>query len=83
MKPIPTLRQLRFLIAVVDHRHFGHAAEECLIGQSTLSAGIQELEDLLGVQLLERTKRHVAPTAIGLELEHFQRTKSRQGFPVA
>jgi len=68
MKNIPTLRQLRFLTALAEHRHFGHAAESCLIGQSTLSAGIQELEDLLGVKLFERSKRHVAPTAIGLEI---------------
>lgn len=68
MKPTPTLRQLRFLTAVVDSCHFGHAAEACSVTQSTLSAAIQELEDLLGVQLLERTKRSVTPTPIGLEL---------------
>lgn len=68
MRPVPTLRQLRFLTAVVDSRHFGHAAEACSVTQSTLSAAIQELEDLLGVQLLERTKRSVTPTPIGLDL---------------
>lgn len=66
MKAIPSLRQLRFLVAVVERRHFGRAAEDCLVTQSTLSAGVQELEDLLGVRLLERTKRSVNPTAIGL-----------------
>ena len=65
MKPTPTLRQLRFLVAVVERRHFGRAAEDCLVTQSTLSAGIQELEELLGVRLLERTKRSVTPTAVG------------------
>jgi len=68
MKPLPTLRQLRFLVAVVERRHFGKAAEDCLVTQSTLSAGVQDLEDLLGVQLLERTKRSVHPTAIGRDL---------------
>jgi LysR family hydrogen peroxide-inducible transcriptional activator len=68
MAILPTLRQLRFLTAVVDERHFGRAAEACRVGQSTLSAGIQELEALLGVQLLERTKRSVTPTAVGREL---------------
>jgi LysR family hydrogen peroxide-inducible transcriptional activator len=68
MKPIPTLRQLRYLVAVVEHCHFGRAAEVCLVGQSTLSAGIQELEELLGVSLLERTRRSVVPTALGLEI---------------
>jgi LysR family hydrogen peroxide-inducible transcriptional activator len=68
MKPIPSLRQLRYLIAVVDLRHFGQAAEACLVSQSTLSAAIQELEDLLGAKLLERTKRSVLPTPLGIEV---------------
>lgn len=68
MKNLPTFRQLRFLVAVVDRRHFGKAAEDCFVGQSTLSAGVQELEDLLGVILLERTKRSVTPTPIGIEI---------------
>lgn len=68
MKVLPTLRQLRFLVAVVEHCHFGKAAEACLVGQSTLSAGVQELEDLLGVVLLERTRRSVVPTPVGLEI---------------
>ena len=68
MKTLPTLRQLRFLVAVADRRHFGHAAEACFVGQSTLSAAIQELEEGLGVTLIERTRRSVAPTSIGLEI---------------
>jgi LysR family transcriptional regulator, hydrogen peroxide-inducible genes activator len=68
MKPLPTLRQMRFLAAVVSRRHFGLAAEDCLVSQSTLSAGIAELESQLGVLLLERTKRSVNPTAIGLSV---------------
>jgi LysR family hydrogen peroxide-inducible transcriptional activator len=65
MKTLPTLRQLRFLVAVVDDCHFGRAADACLVGQSTLSAGIQELEQILGVRLLERSRRSVAPTPVG------------------
>jgi LysR family transcriptional regulator, hydrogen peroxide-inducible genes activator len=68
MKNLPTLRQLRFLVAVVDRRHFGKAAEDCFVSQSTLSAGVQEVEELLGVILLERTKRSVTPTPVGLEI---------------
>lgn len=68
MKPLPTLRQLRYLVAVVDRCHFGQAAEACLVSQSTLSAGIQELEDLLGTPLLERTRRSVLPTPLGREI---------------
>ncbi|HVY15401.1 MAG TPA: hydrogen peroxide-inducible genes activator [Rhodopila sp.] len=68
MRPTPTLRQLRYLAAVVERCHFGHAAEDCLVSQSTLSAAIQELEDLLGAPLLERTKRSVVPTPLGREI---------------
>ncbi len=65
MKPTPTLRQLRYLVAVVDRCHFGQAAAACSVSQSTLSASIQELEDLLGAPLLERTRRSVVPTPLG------------------
>jgi len=68
MKPLPTLRQLRYLVAVVDRCHFGQAAEACLVSQSTLSAGLQELEDLLGATLVERTRRSVLPTPLGREI---------------
>lgn len=68
MMTLPTLRQLRYLVELVECRHFGKAAENCHVTQSTLSAGIQELEDLLGVRLLERTKRRVVATPLGLEL---------------
>ncbi len=65
---LPTLRQLQYLVAVIELRHFGQAAERCFVTQSTLSAGIQELEQLLDAKLLERTKRKVIPTQLGVEL---------------
>ena len=65
---LPTLRQLEYLIAVVDLRHFGHAAERCHVTQSTLSAGLRELETLLQAELVERTRRKVQPTPLGLEI---------------
>lgn len=65
MKPLPTLRQLRYLATLAETRHFGRAAEQCLVTQSTLSAGIQELETLLGARLVERTKRRVDVTPLG------------------
>ncbi|AWJ92410.1 hydrogen peroxide-inducible genes activator (plasmid) [Azospirillum baldaniorum] len=74
MKPLPTLRQLHYLVAVVDRCHFGKAAEACLVSQSTLSAGIQELENLLGAPLLERTRRTVLPTPLGREIADRART---------
>lgn len=72
---LPTLRQLRYLVELTESRHFGRAAESCHVTQSTLSAGIQELEEMLGVRLLERTKRRVVTTPIGLEIaERARRT---------
>lgn len=68
MRALPTLRQLRYLVALAEHRHFGRAAEACLATQSTLSAGLQELENLLGVTLVERTKRKVLLTPLGEEV---------------
>jgi len=64
----PTLKQLRYLAALHKTNHFGKAAEACHVTQSTLSAGIQEIESLLGAQLVERTKRSVMFTSIGNEV---------------
>jgi LysR family hydrogen peroxide-inducible transcriptional activator len=60
-----TLSELRYLVAVADLRHFGHAAERCHITQSTLSTQLRKLEDFLGVTLLERGSRPVTVTPIG------------------
>jgi len=70
----PTLRQLRFLVALADELHFGHAAARCFVTQSTLSTGLKELEALLGVQLAERSKRSVLMTPLGNDLAERART---------
>jgi LysR family transcriptional regulator, hydrogen peroxide-inducible genes activator len=62
---LPTLKQLQYLVALRDAGHFGRAAEACYVTQSTLSAGIRELETLIGVVLVERTKRVVRFTPLG------------------
>ncbi len=62
------LRDLRYLVAVADHRHFGRAAEACFVSQPTLSAQLKKLEEFLGVQLVERTSRQVMLTPIGAEV---------------
>lgn len=62
---LPTLKQLQYLVALREHGHFGKAAEACFVTQSTLSAGLRELESLLGVTLVERTRRVVRFTALG------------------
>ncbi len=61
----PTLKQLQYLVALHEHNHFGRAAIGCFVSQSTLSAGLRDLEALLGVVLVERTKRAVRFTPLG------------------
>jgi LysR family hydrogen peroxide-inducible transcriptional activator len=61
----PTLKQLQYLVALHEHGHFGRAADACFVSQSTLSAGLRDLEALLGVTLVERTKRAVRFTPLG------------------
>ena len=61
----PTLKQLQYLVALHEHGHFGRAAEASFVSQSTLSAGLRDLETLLGVVLVERTKRAVRFTPLG------------------
>lgn len=65
---LPTLKQLQYLVALRRHGHFGRAAEHCFVTQSTLSAGIRELESLLGITLVERTRRVVRFTALGSKI---------------
>jgi LysR family transcriptional regulator, hydrogen peroxide-inducible genes activator len=62
---LPTLKQLQYLVALQEHGHFGNAAEACFVTQSTLSAGLRELESLLGLTLVERTRRVVRFTPVG------------------
>jgi LysR family hydrogen peroxide-inducible transcriptional activator len=59
------LQDLRYLVAVADHRHFGRAAEACFVSQPTLSTQIKKLERELGVELVERSPRHIMLTAVG------------------
>src|SRR5438045_7160757 len=62
---LPTVKQLQYLVALRQHGHFGKSAEACFVTQSTLSAGLRELETLLGVTLVERTRRVVRFTPLG------------------
>jgi LysR family hydrogen peroxide-inducible transcriptional activator len=59
------LRDLRYLVAVAEHKHFGRAAEACFVSQPTLSTQIRKLEDELGVVLIERTNRQMMLTPVG------------------
>lgn len=62
------LKDLRYLVAVADTRHFGQAAARCFVSQPTLSAQIKKLEDYLGVQLIERHPRRIALTEAGAQV---------------
>jgi LysR family transcriptional regulator, hydrogen peroxide-inducible genes activator len=63
-----TLREFRYLVALADHEHFGRAAEECCVSQSTLSTQIKKLEGYLGATLIERNARSFALTPIGQDI---------------
>src|SRR5262245_2942814 len=60
-----TLRDLEYLVAVANRKHFGKAAEACHVSQPALSAQIQKIESFLGITLFERTKRNVVVTPAG------------------
>ena len=64
----PTVRQLRYFVALVETGHFGRAAKSCFVSQSAFSSAIQDLETLLGTQLVDRTNRQVTVTATGHEV---------------
>lgn len=59
------LRDLKYLVAVAEQRHFGRAAAACFVSQPTLSTQLKKLEEELGVTLIERTNRQVMLTAVG------------------
>ncbi|MFO1061943.1 MAG: hydrogen peroxide-inducible genes activator [Dongiaceae bacterium] len=64
---LPTLKQLRHLVGLAEHGHFGRAAEALAVTQSTLSASLKELEGVLGAALVDRTRRRVVFTPLGRE----------------
>ena len=68
MAYLPSLRQLGYFVALAKELNFTRAAQACFVGQSTLSAGLKELEDALGIHLVERDRQNVSITPIGLEV---------------
>jgi LysR family transcriptional regulator, hydrogen peroxide-inducible genes activator len=89
-----TLQDLRYLVALADHGHFGRAAASCQISQPTLSTQIRKLERFLGVPLFERAGKTLTPTAVGAdviararqviaEAEAIVETAQRVGEPLA
>jgi LysR family transcriptional regulator, hydrogen peroxide-inducible genes activator len=80
---LPTLKQLQYLVALKDQGHFGRAAESCFVTQSTLSAGLREIESLIGVTLVERTRRVVRFTPLGLRIAEKARRILREAEELA
>jgi LysR family hydrogen peroxide-inducible transcriptional activator len=68
------LRDLKYLVALAEHRHFGRAAASCFVSQPTLSTQIRKLEDELGLPLVERAPRKVMLTPAGVEAAARART---------
>lgn len=62
------LRELEYLVAIEEERHFNRAAERCFVSQPTLSGQLKKLEDELGVLIAERTNRQVVMTDVGMAL---------------
>lgn len=68
MNTFPSPRQLRYLVALSEELNFTRAADKCFVTQSTLSAGLKELERVLGAELVERDRQNVLMTPIGVEV---------------
>ena len=70
---LPTIKQLRYFIALEKHQHFGNAAKACFVSQSAFSVAIKELELQLGAQLVDRTNKSVTITRTGREIANHAR----------
>ena len=68
MPHLPTVKQLRYFVALAEHRHFRRAAEACFVSQSAFSVAIRELETALETRLVDRTNRKVTITRTGQEV---------------
>jgi LysR family hydrogen peroxide-inducible transcriptional activator len=80
---LPTLKQLQYLVTLQDTGHFGKAAESCFVTQSTLSASLRELESLIGVTLVERNRRVVGFTPVGVRIAEIARRVLREAEELA
>lgn len=65
MERLPTLKQLQYLAAIARAQHFGRAAQQLGVTQSTLSAGLQELEEIVGTKVIDRSTRQAVLTPAG------------------
>ena len=65
---LPTVKQLRYFVALCEHEHFGRAAEACFVSQSAFSTAIRELETVLDTQLVDRSNKRVVVTRTGRDI---------------
>ena len=70
---LPTVKQLRYFVALEKYQHFGNAAKACFVSQSAFSVAIKELESHLGAQLVDRTNKSVTITRTGREIANHAR----------
>ena len=70
---LPTIKQLRYFVALEKHKHFGNAAKASFVSQSAFSVAIKELETHLGAQLVDRTNKSVTITRTGREIANHAR----------
>lgn len=68
MNHLPTTKQLRYFVALEQHEHFGKAAESCFVSQPAFSVAIKELENMLNIQLVDRTNKNVTVTSLGRDI---------------
>jgi LysR family hydrogen peroxide-inducible transcriptional activator len=83
MTPLPSLRQLRYLVSLAEHLNFRAAAQASFVTQSTLSAGLKELEATLAIKLVERDTRNVRLTEAGEEIARRARSLLAQAEDLA
>ncbi len=70
---LPTIKQLRYFVALEKYQHFGHAAKACFVSQSAFSVAIKELESHLGTQLVDRTNKSITITHTGRKIANHAR----------
>lgn len=75
---LPTLKQLRYFVALCEHQHFARAAAACFVSPSAFSVAIRDLESLLNAGLVDRTTKNVTITAHGLEIANKARRCLRE-----
>jgi LysR family hydrogen peroxide-inducible transcriptional activator len=78
MTHLPTTKQLRYFVALEQYEHFGKAAESCFVSQPAFSVAIKELENMLNVQLVDRTNKNVTVTSLGRDVARQARVVLRE-----